>query len=125
MKRRAGLIALGCATMALFLVADLLRGSRPGLPSMVLIRPREATLASLAGWVVLGAAALTWARAGSPWRRFWRQMARVAVLAVIAASVLLVYFRHSHVLEAGTHVDAVWTWIGLSRTLSLENPITF
>jgi hypothetical protein len=109
------LALLGTGTAVLFLAADVLRGSRP----------HAATLISLAGWVLLGAATLSWARAGRPWGRLWRRAARVAVLAVVAAAVLLVYLEHSHVLEAGTNVDAVYTWIGLSWVFALDNPITF
>jgi hypothetical protein len=102
------------ATTVLFFIADLLRGSRP----------REATIAALCGWVLLGAATLVWARGDQPWRLFWRTIGRTAVLALVAAAVLLVYLQHSHVLEAGTHVDAVQTWIGLEWVLTLDNPIT-
>ena len=108
------LALLGTGTAVLFLAADVLRGSRP----------HAATLISLAGWVLLGAATLSWARAGTPWGRVWRTAVRVAALAPVAAAVLLVYLRHSHVLEAGTHVDAVYTWIGLGWVFALDNPIT-
>jgi hypothetical protein len=109
------LALLGTGTAVLFLAADVLRGSRP----------HAATLISLAGWVMLGAATLSWARVGRPWGRLWQRAARVAVLAVVAASVLLVYLEHSHVLEAGTNVDAIYTWIGLGWVFALDNPITF
>ena len=109
------LALLGIATAALFFAADVLRGSRP----------RDATLVSLGGWVLLGAATVIWARAGRPWGRFWRATARVAVLALVAAAVLLMYLERSQVLEAGTHVDAVYTWIGLGWAFALDNPITF
>jgi hypothetical protein len=105
---------LGLGTAAFFLAADLLRRSGP----------RAATLIALAGWVLLGAATLIWMRARRPWGRLARRAARVAVLGVVAAAVLLAYLRHSHVLEAGTHVDAVYTWIGMGWVFSLDNPIT-
>jgi hypothetical protein len=105
---------LTIATTALFLTADLSR----------LKSPRNATLIALAGWTLLVSATLIWARAGTSWGRFWSKLARIAVLALVAASVLLAYLLHSRVLEAGTHVDAVWTWIALRWVFALSNPVT-
>jgi hypothetical protein len=108
------LTLLALATTALFLTAELLRTSRP----------QSATLLALVGWGSLVAATLIWMRGGSSRARFWGKIARVAVLTLFAAAVLLIYFWHSHVLEAGTHVDAVYTWIGLRWVFALANPIT-
>jgi hypothetical protein len=108
------LALLAVATTALFLTAELLRISRP----------QSATLIALAGWILLVAATVIWMRAGRPRRHFWGKVARVAVLAAVAAAVLLLYLRHSRVLEAGTHVDAVYTWIGLRWVFELRNPVT-
>jgi len=102
-------------TTACFIAADVLRGTRV----------RAATAASLAGWVLLLATTLSWARAGMSRARFSGIVARVLVLAGVAAGVLLAYLERSHVLEAGTHVDAVYTWVGLQWALALNNPITF
>jgi hypothetical protein len=109
---RPGLAAL---TIATFLAADLLRASRV----------RDAAAASLAGWVLLLVTWLAWARRGRPRALFRRHVARVAWLTAVAAAVLLAYVVRSHVLDAGTHVDAVYTWIGLQWALRLSNPITF
>ena len=105
---------LALATTTLFLAADLTRGSLPGV----------ATLLAIVGWALLSTAAVRWARAGASWSVFSRRVARIAVLALVAAVVLLGYLRHSHVLAAGTHVDAVFTWIGMRWVFALNNPVT-
>jgi hypothetical protein len=105
---------LAIATTALFLSADLTRGRLP----------RVATLLAVAGWASLSTAAMVWMRAGASRSRFWRKIARIVLLALVAAPVLLAYLWHSRVLEAGTHVDAVYTWIGLRWVFRLANPVT-
>src|SRR5215469_12669438 len=105
---------LTIATTALFLTADLSR----------LKDPRNATLIALAGWTLLVSATLIWARAGRSWGRFLRKLARIAVVALVAASVLLAYLLRSRVLEAGTHIDAVYTWVSLRGVFALRNPVT-
>jgi len=114
MKRGRLLPALALTT-ACFVAADLLRD----------VRVREATAVSLVGWVLLLLGTLSWARAGRPRARFVRALARVGALAGVAAVVLLAYLVRSRLLDAGTHVDVVYTWIGLGWALALNNPITF
>jgi hypothetical protein len=74
--------------------------------------------------MLLVPATLIWARDGASLGRLWRKLARIAVLALVAASVLLVYLLHARLLEAGTHVDAVYSWIGLRWVFELNNPVT-
>jgi hypothetical protein len=105
----------GGLSLAAFLAAELLR------PTDL----RSATVTAMVGWLLLGAVAMRWARGRSQWRTMFRSIGRVALLTVTSAAVLTAYLLRSQVIDAGSHVDATYTFRGARWFLELDNPITF
>jgi hypothetical protein len=101
--------------LATFLAAEILRDSHPG----------EATALSMLAWLVFLACGLAWAFERSGWRAGLRTLARLAILTAASSAVLWAYYLRSHLLDAGVHVDSVYTYVGLERFLRFEGPITF
>jgi hypothetical protein len=108
-------IALGAAVIACMAFGELAR----------LVQPERATIASMVGWVLLVAMTLRWLRDDRGWRVVAERLARITLLAGAAFVVLYLYYAHSHVVEAGVHVDLVYTYVGLEWFIGLHNPITF
>src|SRR5262245_3627800 len=86
---------------------------------------REATICSMVAWALLLGAFLYWAWLGRGWRAALGKLARVALLTLVAGSVLFFYFARSETLDAGVNTDAVYSYIGLTWFTELQNPITF
>jgi hypothetical protein len=105
--------------------------SVPALACMLgadLCRTGNATTAtelSMAGWVFFVAQIACWTRGNDGWRTTCAWLLRVLLVAVAAFATLYLYYARARYLEAGVHVDVVYTYIGLQWFLELHNPITF
>lgn len=88
-------------------------------------RQREATICSIVAWALLLVAFLSWAWLGRGWRSAFRELGWIGLLTLVAGAVLFVYFVRSGTLDAGVHVDAAYSYIGLTWFTELRNPITF
>lgn len=103
----------------------------PALACMLgadLWRPRNvatATELSMAGWVVFVAQVAWWTRGDDGWRATCAWFGRVLLVAVPVLATLYLYYVRSHYLDAGVHVDVVFTYMGLQWFFELHNPITF
>jgi hypothetical protein len=106
---------LGLPVVACMLAADLERATDL----------RLATELSMAGWALLLVQVAWWTRDGDEWGAAAAWLGRVAVAAVPAFVTLYAFYVHSRTLEAGVHVDAVYTYVGLQWFFELHNPITF
>jgi len=102
-------------TVATFVVAESLRFSDP----------RNAALSSMVGWASYVTLLLA---------RLWedcgvgvglRRLARVLVLTAVAFAVVYLYYRRSHMLDAGMEVDATFTFMGLGYFLRFDGPLTY
>ena len=80
---------------------------------------------SMGAWALLFVAFLGWAWLGLGWSAKLRALGRIALLTLAAGSVLFGYFVRSKTLDAGVHVDAAYSYIGLTWFTELNNPITF
>src|SRR5262245_14240923 len=89
------------------------------------LRPREATICSMVGWSFLLVAFLDWSVLGRGWRAALGDLARVALLSLVAGAVLFLYFLRSGTLDAGVDVDAAYSYIGLTWFMELQNPLAF
>lgn len=98
-----------------FLVAESLRFAQPA----------RATVASMVGWGSFGVLCLAWLWEDCGAREGLRRLGRFAVLTGVAFLVILLYYRRSHLLEAGIDVDAGYTFIGLGNFARLAGPITY
>ncbi|HLK11355.1 MAG TPA: hypothetical protein VKW76_08235 [Candidatus Binatia bacterium] len=105
----------GGAALLAFLVAELLR-----TPHGV-----AATRISMAAWLLYLLSVIWWLRGRSGWAAFLKRSARVGLLGSSAFCVLFLYYHHSRVLDAGVHVDAAYTFLGLRWFVDSRNPITF
>jgi hypothetical protein len=115
LRTRAHLVVIALA-VGFILAADIFKRA---------VRLREATICSMIAWTLLLVAFLQWAWLGRGLRAALRDLARIAVLTLVAGVVLYLYFVRSGSIDAGTHVDAVYSYIGLTWFLDLQNPITF
>ena len=88
-------------------------------------RAREATILSMIAWSLLFVAFLDWALFVRGWRAAVRDLLRIALLTAVAGAVLYLYFVRSGTLEAGVHIDAAYSYVGLTWFTELHNPITF
>jgi hypothetical protein len=114
LTRRAHILTLALV-VGLILAAEVLRESHQ----------RQATLLSMLAWSLFFVAFLNWVWVGRGWRSALQELGKIGVLSLIAGSVLLLYYVRSRTLEAGVHVDAAYTYIGLTWFTELRNPITF
>ncbi|TMD14550.1 MAG: hypothetical protein E6I96_09135, partial [Chloroflexi bacterium] len=100
----------------------------PALACMLgadLWRPRNvatATELSMAGWVVFVAQVAWWTRGDDGWRATCAWFGRVLLVAVPVLATLYLYYVRSHYLDAGVHVDVVFTYMGLQWFFELHNP---
>jgi hypothetical protein len=115
LRKRIHIVALLLA-VGLILVAEILKKAA---------HQREATICSMVAWALLLGAFLYWAWLGRGWRAALGELARVTLLTLVAGSVLYFYFARSESLDAGVHVDAVYSYVGLTWFTELRNPITF
>src|SRR5262245_48551532 len=115
LRKRIHIVALLLA-VGLILVAEILKKAA---------HQREATICSMVAWALLLGAFLYWAWLGRGWRAALGKLARVALLTLVAGSVLFFYFARSETLDAGVNTDAVYSYIGLTWFTELQNPITF
>ena len=111
---RRRLLILGL-TLGAFVAAEVLRD----------VNTKTSTLVSMAGWVLFLVLFLTWGFEGKTWRSSLKDFGRVALLTLLSAAVLSLYYARSEALDAGAHVDSAYTYIGLKRFAALDNPITF
>ncbi|HJQ82694.1 MAG TPA: hypothetical protein VKA21_01355 [Candidatus Binatia bacterium] len=112
--RRAQLALVG-PLLAAFAGAEILRTTHA----------RAATALSLAGWVLFLLFGLAWAWERGGWRDGLRTLGRLAVLTPVAFGVLYLYYVRSRTLEAGVHVDAVYTYVGLEWVFEWPTPLTY
>jgi hypothetical protein len=111
----AAQLLLALLVAAIFALAEVSRA--PG--------PERATVLSMIGWVAFTLLFLWWLWEDCGVRIGLHRLARVGALAALAFGVFYLFYRRSHLLEAGIEVDATYTFLGAGWFLSLANPITF
>src|SRR5258706_8067352 len=77
------------------------------------VHPAPATVASMVGWASFVVLFLAWLWEDCGVREGLRRLGRLAVLTGVAFGVFYLYYRRSHLLDAGMEIDATFTFMGI------------
>src|SRR5947208_481247 len=108
-KLQIGVLAAGCAA---FVGAEVFRVTRLSL----------ATHLSAAAWAAFATALLIGVARARGVAGMVRVLATGVVLTLASTAVLLAYYLRSGVLASGVHVDAAYTYLGVTWFLEGRNP---